>query len=70
MLEIGCGWGALAERLVRGFGASVLGVTLSRQQLGYAEARLAAEIERGQAELRFLDYRDIKAASTVSPRSK
>ena len=60
VLEIGCGWGALAERLVRGFGASVSGVTLSRQQLGYAAARLAAEIERGQAELRFLDYRDIE----------
>ena len=60
VLEIGCGWGALAERLLRSFGASVLGVTLSRQQLGYAEARLAAEIERGQAELRFLDYRDIE----------
>jgi cyclopropane-fatty-acyl-phospholipid synthase len=60
VLEIGCGWGALAERLVRSFGASVLGVTLSRQQLGYAAARLAIEIERGQAELRFLDYRDIE----------
>ncbi|MGA7803534.1 class I SAM-dependent methyltransferase, partial [Bradyrhizobium sp.] len=60
VLEIGCGWGALAERLLRSFGANVLGVTLSRQQLGYAEARLAAEIERGQAELRFLDYRDIE----------
>jgi cyclopropane-fatty-acyl-phospholipid synthase len=62
VLEIGCGWGALAERLVRSFGASVLGVTLSRQQLGYAEARLAAEIERGQAELRFLDYRDLEGS--------
>ncbi|MFZ0527507.1 MAG: cyclopropane-fatty-acyl-phospholipid synthase family protein [Xanthobacteraceae bacterium] len=60
VLEIGCGWGALAERLMRSFGTSVLGVTLSRQQLGYAKARLSAEIERGQAELRFLDYRDLE----------
>lgn len=60
VLEIGCGWGALAERLVRGFGSSLLGVTLSRQQLAYAEARLAAEIERGQAVLQFLDYRDVE----------
>lgn len=60
VLEIGCGWGALAERLVRGFGNSLLGVTLSRQQLAYAEARLAAEIERGQAVLQLLDYRDVE----------
>jgi cyclopropane-fatty-acyl-phospholipid synthase len=45
---------------VRNFDASVLGVTLSLEQLRYAKARLAAAIERGRAELRFLDYRDIE----------
>ncbi|MFP5323839.1 MAG: SAM-dependent methyltransferase, partial [Gammaproteobacteria bacterium] len=36
VLEIGCGWGALAEKAVTEFGASVTGVTLSTEQLAYA----------------------------------
>ena len=59
VLEIGCGWGALAERLIRRHGASVTGVTLSTEQLGYARARLAGAIKRGGADLRLQDYRDI-----------
>ena len=59
VLEIGCGWGALAERLIRRHGASVTGVTLSTEQLGYAKARLAGAIKRGRADLRLQDYRDI-----------
>jgi cyclopropane-fatty-acyl-phospholipid synthase len=56
VLEIGCGWGALAERLVRAHGASVLGTTLSGEQLAYAKARLA---DTAHADLRRLDYRDV-----------
>ena len=59
VLEIGCGWGALAERLVRGFGVSVCAITLSNEQLGYAKERLAREIESGRADLRLVDYRDV-----------
>lgn len=59
ILEIGCGWGALAERLLRRRGTSLFAVTLSAEQLGYARTQLAAEIERGQADLRLLDYREI-----------
>ncbi|HEX4407129.1 MAG TPA: cyclopropane-fatty-acyl-phospholipid synthase family protein [Xanthobacteraceae bacterium] len=57
VLEIGCGWGALAERLIRGFHASVTGITLSAEQLAFAKARLAAQAER--ADLRLQDYRDV-----------
>ena len=46
VLEIGCGWGAFAERLIRRYGASVFGITLSAEQLGFARTRLAGEIER------------------------
>ncbi len=60
VLEIGCGWGALAERLVRGFGCAILGITLSREQLGYATTRLAEETADGRADLRLLDYRDLE----------
>jgi len=58
VLEIGCGWGALAERLIRR-GASVCGITLSTEQLAYARARLAGAIKRGRADVRLLDYRDV-----------
>jgi cyclopropane-fatty-acyl-phospholipid synthase len=59
ILEIGCGWGALAEKLIRGHGANVLGITLSMEQLFYAQSRLAIEAMQGRANLRLMDYRDV-----------
>ena len=53
VLEIGCGWGGLAEQLVRTAGCSVTGVTLSSEQLAYARDRLP------EADLRLQDYRDV-----------
>ena len=40
VLEIGCGWGALAEKATLEFNASVIGVTLSSEQLEWAKARM------------------------------
>jgi cyclopropane-fatty-acyl-phospholipid synthase len=57
VLEIGCGWGALAETAARDFGASLTGVTLSTEQLEWARQRLAAAGLPG--DLRLQDYRDI-----------
>jgi cyclopropane-fatty-acyl-phospholipid synthase len=57
VLEIGCGWGALAEAAARDFGARVTGITLSNEQLAWGQQRLAAAGLEG--ELRFQDYRDI-----------
>ncbi|MEW9837450.1 class I SAM-dependent methyltransferase [Mesorhizobium marinum] len=59
VLEIGCGWGALAEGLVRQEGSHFTGITLSEQQFAYASDRLRPEIARNQAELRLQDYRDL-----------
>jgi len=59
VLEIGCGWGALAERLICRYGATVCGITLSTEQLAYAKARLAGDAANGRADLRLLDYRDV-----------
>jgi cyclopropane-fatty-acyl-phospholipid synthase len=59
VLEIGCGWGSLAEHLIRSYDATVTGVTLSRSQLDYSRKRLAAEIEAGKADILLQDYRDI-----------
>ncbi|RYH08143.1 cyclopropane-fatty-acyl-phospholipid synthase family protein [Tropicimonas sp. IMCC6043] len=54
LLEIGCGWGGFAEQAVEE-GRRVSGVTISRNQHSYAEARLD-----GRADIRLCDYRDIE----------
>ncbi len=41
VLEIGCGWGALAEKATTEFDASIVGVTLSTEQLAWAQKRMA-----------------------------
>jgi cyclopropane-fatty-acyl-phospholipid synthase len=66
VLEIGCGWGALAEQATLHRGASVVGVTLSTEQLDYANARMqrqgVATGANATADLRLQDYRDITDA--------
>ena len=59
VLEIGCGWGALAEMACSDFGASLTGVTLSEEQLSFARARMARLGVQDRCELRLQDYRDI-----------
>lgn len=58
VLEIGCGWGALAEHLAQAHGCAVTGITLSVEQLRWTEARLAADRAAGRVEMRLQDYRD------------
>jgi len=62
VLEIGCGWGALAEMATTEFKASVVGVTLSTEQLAFARERMQRLGVADQADLRLQDYRDIKDA--------
>jgi len=57
VLEIGCGWGSLAEVVTHDFESTHTGVTLSPSQLEYAKQRLAQK--HLGADLRFQDYRDI-----------
>ena len=59
VLEIGCGWGALAEKATMEFGAHITGVTLSTEQLAWARERLNNKGLGNQADLRLQDYRDI-----------
>ena len=59
VLEIGCGWGALASAIGKQ-GASVTGLTLSTEQLAHAQQRIAGEGLAGQVELRLQDYRDVQ----------
>ena len=62
VLEIGCGWGALAEMGTTEFQASVTGVTLSTEQLAFAQRRMDKLGTAAQADLRLQDYRDIADA--------
>jgi cyclopropane-fatty-acyl-phospholipid synthase len=59
LLEIGCGWGALAEAAAGECGVHVTGVTLSAEQLEFATERLRRHGLAGRSELRLQDYRDI-----------
>src|SRR3954470_6509161 len=42
LLDIGCGWGATMRRAVERYDVNVIGLTLSENQLEYAEKALAA----------------------------
>jgi cyclopropane-fatty-acyl-phospholipid synthase len=59
VLEIGCGWGALAERLIRESGCTVTGLTLSPAQREYAVARVDSAGLSDRADLRLQDYREV-----------
>ena len=67
VLEIGCGWGALAEKACREFDASVVGVTLSTEQLEWANRRMQREGIFEKADLRLQDYRDIGKTTPDAP---
>jgi len=58
ILEIGCGWGALAEMAARDFGCRVTGLTLSEEQHAYAEARMHRAGVADRVDIAFRDYRD------------
>ena len=59
LLEIGCGWGGLAERAAAR-GCYVTGISLSQQQLAYARERVRGTPAEGRTHFRFLDYRDLE----------
>ena len=67
VLEIGCGWGALAEKATQEFDAFVVGVTLSTEQLDWANKRMHREGVAEKADLRLQDYRDIGRTTQDAP---
>ncbi len=58
VLEIGCGWGALAERMAREKACDVVGLSLSPAQLAHARERIAIGDGGGSVDLCHRDYRD------------
>jgi len=59
LLDVGCGWGSLAMHAAREYGARVVGVTISREQLDAGRRRIAAAGLADQVELRLQDYREL-----------
>ncbi|AUU85240.1 cyclopropane fatty acyl phospholipid synthase [Leclercia adecarboxylata] len=55
VLDIGCGWGGLAEFMAQHYGVSVVGVTISAEQQRMAQARCAGL----DVTILLQDYRDL-----------
>ena len=56
ILELGCGWGSFAKYAAEKYGVSVLGVTVSKEQVA-----LGMELCKGlPVELRLQDYREVE----------
>jgi cyclopropane-fatty-acyl-phospholipid synthase len=59
LLEIGCGWGSLAEIAARDYGVNVVGLTLSTEQKAYADKRMKKAKLADKVEIRLADYREL-----------
>jgi cyclopropane-fatty-acyl-phospholipid synthase len=60
LLDIGAGWGALVRHAAEHYGSRALGVTLSERQADWARRAIEQSGLAGRAEVRFLDYRDLR----------
>ncbi|MTI08893.1 class I SAM-dependent methyltransferase [Rhodospirillaceae bacterium RKSG073] len=58
ILEIGCGWGGFSEIAAKEYGCNIHGVTLSVEQLAYAQERYQRHQIDDQATASLTDYRD------------
>ena len=59
LLEIGCGWGSLAEIAARDYGVQVVGLTLSEEQKAYSDKRMKKAGVADKVEIRLADYREL-----------
>jgi cyclopropane-fatty-acyl-phospholipid synthase len=59
ILEIGCGWGGLGERILDHSDCQWTGLTLSNEQLAYAQQRFGRFAGQGTFDVRLQDYREI-----------
>jgi len=59
VLDIGCGWGGLAIHLHKVSGARVHGISLSKEQIGYAKAWAEREGVADAVTFSLTDFRDV-----------
>ncbi|KAL9410964.1 hypothetical protein AB3S75_044691 [Citrus x aurantiifolia] len=62
VLQIGCGWGTFAIEVVRQTGCNYTGITLSAEQLKYAEMKLNEAGLQDHIRLYLCDYRQLPKA--------
>jgi cyclopropane-fatty-acyl-phospholipid synthase len=62
VLEIGCGWGGFAKRLMETTGAKWTGTTISEQQFNYAKEIIAQANWQNRATLLQEDYRNLQGS--------
>ena len=60
VLEIGCGWGGFAEYAAKERGLKVTGLTISKEQFDFAQARIAKAGLSDMVNFKLQDYRDEK----------
>jgi len=60
LLEIGCGWGSLAERALERADIGYVGLTLSQEQRDHVIGRLAERGDHADAQVLLRDYRDME----------
>jgi cyclopropane-fatty-acyl-phospholipid synthase len=60
VLDVGCGWGSFALQAARGYGARVVGITLSPSQAELARRRVAEAGLADRVEIRLADYRELR----------
>ena len=58
VLDIGCGWGSLALYMAQNYQVQVLGITVSREQLAYAQDK--GRQSGVDVEYRLMDYRSLR----------
>ena len=58
VLEIGCGWGGFAEYAAKERGLKVTGLTISKEQLIFAQKRIKSKGLSDKVNLKLQDYRD------------
>lgn len=59
ILEIGCGWGSLAIEVVKRTGCKYTGITLSEEQLRYAEKKVKEAGLEDRIRFQLCDYRQL-----------
>jgi cyclopropane-fatty-acyl-phospholipid synthase len=60
VLDLGCGWGGFASWAAEKYGCSVLGVTLSKDQVSLGNELWGVKGKKLDVELRLCDYRDVQ----------
>ncbi len=62
VLEIGCGWGGFAEFAATEVGCHVTGITISKEQLEFAQKRIFEKGLNEKVDIVYRDYRDVEGA--------